>query len=328
MSTQSTQSVVPSSSGYPSYPSMLNSPIFGEGLVHRYKMKAITTEITGNKMMPSEINKSGTEVVLYRAPEAEIRTYQKNQPLQHSDLATDTIHMVISRAIYWSLKIDQIDLTQVGNIQAWINAFKDDAAHKIDTHISRELLLELPVKASPHNKGVCAGIKTGSWNLGQIGKPIQLRPDNMAQIFAMLEAVLVEQECASKDVFIILPYAAKFLMYHPTSPLYSASVSGLAKSSVLMTSEMFPDFLGFKTMFAHNMPVYTDPITGDTTYTIIAGDKNATAFITQMNKSRVIDTNHETWDSYWQALQVYDFDVIQPENLAVAYVTIKNQVSA
>lgn len=317
------QNVVPSSAGYPVY-SRLTTPVFAKNLVERYHMGALTTEITGNNMLPPEINRTGNEVVLRRAPEAEIRTYQKNQPLEHSDLKSDSIHMTIDRAKYWSLKLDEVDYTQIDQVNTWVNLFKEDAARKFDKEVSRELLLELPIKASPFNKGCRAGIKTGAYNLGKIGAPVSFRPDNMTQIFAMLEAVLTEQEVSGKEMFVILPYAAKQHIYHKDSPLYSVCVSGLAKSSVLGNSEKWEKLVGFNILFANDMPIYRDPITNEITYTILAGDKNATAFVTQLRKVRTVDNNHESFDRYWQGLQVYGFDVILPEALAVAYVKIDN----
>lgn len=318
-----TRSIVATSSGYPIY-SRLNTPVFGKNLIERYKMTALTTEITGNNMLPPEINRTGNEVILRRAPEAEIRTFHKNQPLEHSDLRSDSIHMTIDRAVYWSLKLDEVDYTQIDNVNAWVNAFKDDASYKFDKHVSRELLLELPIKASPHNKGSCAGIKTGTHNLGKIGAPLAFRPDNMTSIFALLEAVLMEQELSAKDLFIILPLAAKQHIYHRDSPLYNASVSGLGQSSVLGNYEKWPKLVGFNLIFSNDMPMYRDPITNEITYTLIAGSKEATAFVTQLRKVRTIDNNHESFDRYWQGLQVYGFDVILPEALAVAYVKIEN----
>lgn len=321
------QNIVPSSAGYPVY-SRLTTPIFAKNFIERYHFGALTTEITGNNMLPAEINRTGNEVILRRPPEGEIRTYQKNQVLEHSELKSDTIHMTIARAKYWSLKLDEVDYTQIQDINTWVNLFKDDTARKFDKEVSREMLLELPIKASPFNKGSCAGIKTGAYNLGKVGAPLSFRPDNMTQIFAMLEAVLVEQEVSGKEMFLILPYAARQHIYHKDSPLYSALVSGMGKSIVLSNSEKWPSMIGFNFLFANDMPIYRDPITNEITYTIIAGDKNATAFVTQLRKVRNTEGSHESFDRYWQGLQVYDFDVILPEALAIAYVKIDNLPSA
>lgn len=316
-----TQHVVKSSAGYPLY-SRLSTPVFAKNLVSRFHFGALTTEITANNMLPPEIKSTGNEVVLFREPEAEIRTYQKNQPLEHSDLRTDTIHMTIDRAKYWSLKLDQIDQMQIQQVNMWINGFKNSAARKLDKEVSREILVELPVKASPFNKGSCAGIKTGSHNLGKVGAPLSLRPDNMVGIMATLKTVLTEQEIGGTELFLILPYQAQTLIFHQDSPLYSACVSGLSKSSVLSNGEKWESLVGFKIMFANDMPIYRDPITKELTYTLIAGSKDATAFVTQLAKNRAGEGGMQSFDSYWQGLQVYGFDVILPEALAIAYVKL------
>src|SRR5699024_11680869 len=70
---------------------ILTDPIFSKSLISRFKAKAVTSQFTtnGSSEVPSQIKDTGSEVILRRAPEAEIKSYQKNQGLTHSKLTSD-----------------------------------------------------------------------------------------------------------------------------------------------------------------------------------------------------------------------------------------------
>ena len=55
---------------------------------------------------------------------------------------------------------------------------------------------------------------------------------------------------------------------------------------------------------------------------MVAGRKDAIAFVTQLNKNRVVDNDPRSFSTYWQGLQVYGFKTIRPEALVVLYATI------
>lgn len=315
------RAVVPSASGYPVY-SRLSNPVFARSLVARFQHDGVVAQFTSSDIVPSEIKTTGSEVILRREPEAELFSYQKNQTLTHSNLDTDIIRMVIDRAKYWSLKLDQIDRVQIQDVNTWINAFKTNAARKLDREITREVATQVPHEVSKFNRGRCAGRLTGAYNLGTAGSPIKLTPKNFAMYLAYLQAVLNEQDVPSDNLFVLVPYAFRPLFYHQDSPLFSVCVSGLQKSSVLLNGEQWPDMIGFKWIFSHEVPMLWDPVANENTYAIIAGRRDAIAMVTQLSKTRMIDNEPKSFSTYWQGLQVYGFKTIRPEALAVLYASI------
>lgn len=68
----------------------------------------------------------------------------KNQVLDHSDMNTSTVTMVIKRAKYWNLKLDEIDIAQTCDIMKWVNWFLDDCAEKLRQKIDAEILDYIP----------------------------------------------------------------------------------------------------------------------------------------------------------------------------------------
>lgn len=313
--------VVPSASGYPNY-SFLTDPIFSKSLISRFKAKAVTSQFTtnGSSEVPSQIKDTGSEVILRRAPEAEIKSYQKNQGLTHSKLTSDLYRLTIDRAKYWSLKLNYIDTKQIQGVNTWINEWKSDAVSKMDLEIGREILIQVPWEVSPFNKGSCAGKRTGQYDMGTSGKPVVLTPSNIAEKLAEAQAVLAEQNVTGPYI-IVAPYAMKPMMYRPESPLYSVCVSGESKAIFLQNGEYWPTMVGFSFIFTHETPQYRDPDTGKTTYTLLIGRKDAILLVTQITYNRVIDSNADDFATFWQGLQVYGFKLIRPEAMAVMYVT-------
>lgn len=315
------RAVVPSASGYPVY-SRLSNPVFARNLVKRFQHEGVVARFTTDSIVPSEIKSTGSEVILRREPEAELFDYQKNQALSHSNLDTDIIRMVIDRAKYWSLKLDEVDRTQIQGVNEWVNAFKRNAAMKLDRAITREVLVQVPHEVSKFNKGRCAGRDSGAYNLGTMGNPVTITPANFAMHLAALQAVLNEQDVPPGDFFVLLPPDIKPLFYHPDSPLYSVCISGQDKSSVLLNGESWPNQVGFELIISNDVPRLWDPITEQHTFAILAGRKDAIAMVTQLSKTRESDGAPTHWGHYWQGLQVYGFKTIRPEALAVLYGTI------
>lgn len=320
--TQPNMPVVPSASGYPNY-SFLTDPIFSQSLIRRFKAKAITSQFTtnGSSEVPSQINDTGSEVIMRRAPEAEIKTYQKNQGLTHSKLTSDLYRLTIDRAKYWSLKLNEIDARQIQSINTWINEWKADAVSKMDLEIGREILLQIPWQVSPFNKGSCAGLVTGNYDLGTSGKPVVLTPENLGEKLAEVQNVLNEQN-VSGPYIVVAPFAMKPMMYRPESFLYSVCVSGLNKSIVLQNGEFWPDMAGFSFIFTNEVPRYKDPETGKIAYTLLMGRKDAILLITQITWNRVVESGSDDFARFWQGLQVYGFKLIRPEAMAVLYMTL------
>jgi hypothetical protein len=54
-------------------------------------------------------------------------------------------------------------------------------------------------------------------------------------------------------------------------------------------------------------------------YEIVAGWRGATAFAMQIEETRIIDNDKDSWDIYLQGMTVYGSKVIQPEGLAGVY---------
>lgn len=311
---------VSAASGYRVY-AALKSPIFAQSLIPRYYASTVTGRLTSSDIVPAEIKREGDQVVFRVAPVAEIFDYQKNQDLEVSQLNTSPVVMTIRRAKYYNLKLDNVDEKQIPNVRTWVSEFRDSAMKKLALSTDREILTELPHQVDCHNKGRHAGIRTGAFDLGTSGAPVTVSPDNLMEVIGRIAAVLTERNVPQAGRFIVFPASAQPLFWANTV-LSNAYASGQSKSIILTDGTMVPDLLGFNVIFSNNTPIYTDPTTGAQTFTILAGLKTATGYVMQLTKQEIINQDPRSFSTYWRGLTLYDFKVLKPEDLAVAYVTL------
>lgn len=308
-----------SASGYRVY-QFLNSPLFAKEMIHRTYHNTVTGVITSHSVVPSEIRDVGDQITFRKDPVGEIFKYQKNQPLEFSELNTETVTMVINRAYYWNLKLDEIDLKQIQNIKTWVNRFIENSQEQLRQQIDFEVLDYIPRKADPFNKGTKAGKVSGMYDLGMMGRPIHLDSENFLQYIGFLAAVLDENKAPETGRYLVLPASARTL-FLTNKWLNDSGATGLGKA--IMLSDTVPSISGFKIYFSQNMPSYVDPNYRDKrAHLILAGVADATGFVTQMTKQQHIDQVETSFAQYWRGLQVYDFEVLRPEHVAVLYATV------
>lgn len=318
MPTKQRPSTLPSAIGYQVF-TMLNQPFFATKMMARTYADTIAGNITSQDIVPSELKKCGSVAIFRRKPEGEIFDLIKNQPLEVSQMNTSTVTMVVKRAKYWNLKLDEIDISQTCEIKQWVNWFLEDCAEKLRQIIDAEILDYVPRKAHAANKGLRAGSKSGAYNLGAMGRPVSLTADSLIEHLSNLSAVLTEQQVPRQGRFIVLPPVAETLFYR-NQLLNNAATSGLPKAVVL--SQNVPEIMGFKVFFSPNMPIMMDEDAGKHTYMILAGLKDATGFVTQLTKQQHIDQVSTAFEEYWRGMQIYDFEVLEPEKLAVLYASV------
>lgn len=315
---------LPAASGYRVYAALKN-PILARTLIARYYPTTVTGRITSSDIVPAEIKQHGDQVVFRERPTAEIFKYQKNQDLEVSQLNTASTVMTIDRAYYFNLKLDKVDEKQIPDIRMWVNEFIEDATQKLAQVTDYELQVELPHQVDCHNKGPNAGVRTGAFNLGTVGAPVVINKDNIPDVLGRVAAVIAEQNVTGgggSGLYFILPTSAKPLFW--ANPiLANACASGLSKSIILTNGETIPAILGFDIIFSNTTPIYTDPTTGQQTFTLLAGRKQATGFVAQLNEQQVVDQDARSFSKYWRGLTLYGFKLLQPKEVAVLYATFQ-----
>jgi hypothetical protein len=92
--------------------------------------------------------------------------------------------------------------------------------------------------------------------------------------------------------------------------------------TLLLNGRIPGTIAGFRVYISQQLPSVFDAAVGTQAYSIIAGSSRATAFATTLEKSRLIDTDKDSWSRYYQGLMVYGYDVVRPEMIAHLYAYI------
>lgn len=312
---------LPSASGYPQYSGSLIPPMFSSKLVEQFYCSATYPDITTTEYS-GELNKCGDQITFFRSPRVRVRRGQKDSTIRHDTIDSTPITMTVDKELEFSVKVAKVDMKQICNWDSWQSSLLRSASYNVGEAIDQELLAQAYVQADAANKGDAAGVRSGGYNLGKSGAPLAITPDNIWNVLTYAAAVLREQCLPMDDLFIILPDVALPVLLN--SPMISAN-AGLAgaccevTSGAILNGKVPTKIAGFDVYFSHN--VYSTTDGQDTVYEVVAGWRGATAFAMQVEETRVIDNDKDSWDVYIQGMTVYGYKVIQGEGLAGIYAT-------
>jgi len=134
--------------------------------------------------------------------------------------------------------------------------------------------------------------------------------------------VLREQCLPMDDVFLVLPDVALPTLLNSPMLNNNTGLGGACcniASDIILNGKLPGKIAGFDVYLSHNVASTTDG--GAAVYEIIAGWRGATAFAMQIEDTRIIDNDKDSWDVYLQGMSVYGYKVIQPEGIAGLYAT-------
>lgn len=306
-------------SGYPQYSGSLIPPMFSSKLVEQFYCSSVYADITTTEYS-GELNKCGDQITFFRTPRVRVRRGAKDGTIKHDAIDTCPITLVIDQMLEFSVKVSKVDMKQICNWSNWESALLKSASYNIGESIDQSLLATTFVEASADNKGATAGVRTHSYNMGTTGAPLAINSTNIWEILTQEAGVLREQCLPMDDLFVVFPDVALPVLLN--SPMISAN-AGLAgaccevASNAILNGKVPAKIAGFDVYISHNVPYVTD--TGVTAYSMVTGWRGATAFAMQIEDTRVITDDKDSWDQYLQGLSVWGSKVIQAEGVGGIY---------
>ena len=268
-----------------------------------------------------EIKAQGSRVIIPTIANVTVRKRLTGASTIWETLSSPPVEFNVNRATEWAFRMDTVSLAQFLNKDI-MDKYANDAAEQTKAVMDEDYLSSVYLKAASYNQGITAGLKSGLFNLGVTGSMITLSKANIVTYLLMLEAVLNEADVPQTDRFVVLPTWARFLL--DDSKVQDAAYTGLSKSNLIDTGGYITNIGRFRVYESNLYTSVTD--TGKTCFNIIAGHKDAITTATQIVDTQYFDKFENTWGKGMKGLQVYDWEVIKGQALAVLYATISTLV--
>lgn len=310
---------VTASAGYPQLSGSLITPLTARRFLERFRERNIIDMISSTDYL-GEIRQKGDTVIIFREPEVMVREYVKDGQLKPSTIEADSVCMTLNHAHYFNVKIDMIDEHQMDAWDQWKTMMLQSASRNMADRIDDHVIGNIYADVHSANRGRSAGIYTQAIDLGDVGAPYHVTGESIVQFLTNISIVLDEQNVPEDQRYVLLPPIARSAIN--ASPLANACYTGDNQSLIFkgnMMGSVFMQPLNLSVMFTNKVRPFIDPTTNYQAYNVLAGRKDATAFITQLTHQRVME-DRDSFDHFYQGLQVYGWGVVRPESLAHGYV--------
>jgi hypothetical protein len=318
-------SPMPYAAGVPSIGNDLMNyiPILYAGkTIKRYYETSIIPFIS-NTDYEGMIKAQGNEVRIRTVPEITIEDHAIGDVITNQRPLSESKTLLIDKAKRWSFIIDDIEQVQT-DLKNRVTEWSQNAAENLDAHICTDVLADIPQYVSDDNKGVEAGLRSDSINLGGTTKGtaatnfITLTEQNIMRKVVEMGAVLDEQNVPDEGRFLLIdPLTAALLK---ASDIKSVDLTGDSKSpyrtGLVGRVDRFTVFATNRLLrsYASDGDDTTDP---DQYYTnIMFGNREGLTFATQLTKNKMQD-DPNGFDMVYRGLQVYGWEVIKPHALGL-----------
>lgn len=283
--------------------------IWSGKLVEKFYDATVFGEIA-NTDYEGEISSQGDNVIIRTTPTITIRDYSRGQTLNYEEPTNPDVELPIDKAKYFAFRCDKIDKYQsdIDMMDDWAG----DASEQMKIAIDIDVLAGIYPDVGALNKGLTAGRKSSSYNLGTTGTPVALTKANILDYIVDLGSVLDEQNIPETGRWLVLPAWACGMI--KKSDIKDASLSGDGTS--IMRNGRIGMVDRFMIYMSNNVASVTDG--SDTVYHILAGHKAGLTFAAQMTDMETLP-NPNSFGQLVRGLNVYGYKVIEGNFLADLY---------
>ncbi len=175
-----------------------------------------------------EIKKFGDTVIIRSLASITINDYVVGQALTYERPTSPSLSLSINHGKYWGLQLN--DVMRVQSDLPLLDKWTDDAAQQMKIKVETDFFSDSAIYAGCHakNKGLTAGVKSGSYNLGASTAPVQITKTNVLEMIVDCGSVLDEQNIPEDGRWMVIPTWMSGLI--KKSDLKDASMTGDGKS--------------------------------------------------------------------------------------------------
>ena len=259
-----------------------------------------------------EIGDVGDKIYIRTRATVAIKDYVKGQTLTYEKLESPNIEMVIDKGKYFGFAIDDVDAYQ--SDLALMDLWAEDAAEQMKIVIDTDVLTNLNLDVSAFNRGLTAGRKSLSYNLGVFATPLQVTKTSVLDMLIDCGSVMDEQNVPETGRWFIIPTWMAGLI--KKSDLKDASLTGDGKS-ILRNGRI--GMIDRWELYSSNN-IYSVPDGAVRGYYSHFGDMGALTFASQMTKVQHIPTPESTFAEIVRGLNVYGYKTINNARIGTAYI--------
>lgn len=296
--------------------------IWSGKLVEKFYAATVLAAIS-NTDYEGEIKNAGDRVKIRTKPTITIRDYKSDGLLGLDRPTGGTVELYIGNGKYFSLILD--DVMEVQSDLNVLSMWSDDAAQQLKITVDQDVLGGIVNGMAAANRGVAAGIITGSINLGVKGTPLSVVGRNagvgqveLLDVLMRMGQVLDEQNIPEVGRWVVMPAWAGRMIKQ--SELRQAYLSG---DSVSMLRNGRLGMVDRFTIYISNLlPTNaTDSTNFDSgEWPIYAGHAHGLTFASQISKVETL-RSELTFGQILRGLQVYGYQIVDGKALVQAQVT-------
>jgi len=269
-----------------------------------------------------DISGMGDTVIINTIPSITINDYEIGQNLSYEVPTPNTIQMVIDKGKYFGVNVNNV--LEYQSKPRLMEVFTNDASMQMKIKIDRDVLLGTFNKGDPANMGSSAGRISGSYNLGTDDDPLELTAANILQTITSMGSVMDEANVPETDRWLVITPTEKQILMQ--SNLAQAQFMGDATS--IMRNGRVGQIDRFTVYISNLLPraqADKDWMGGDAAGTkkrhaMIAGHTSAITFASQIAKVEQLQ-NPNDFGQLVRGLNIYGYQVVQPEGLTLAVVS-------
>lgn len=295
----------------------LNQPHIRQGFLADLFCETMFTEIATTEWFDGLT--CGQSVTIKHEPKFHFHDYEKDQDIVYETPKVCTTVIGELYAAYAAVKFDDIDKKHLCDYGLLRPEFEKAIRREANIKIEKRLFDKIYKGAHAQNIGNSAG-ETGMYELGALGKPFSADPDSLIDLLLSNGGVLDDQCVSEEGRWIIFPKEAKQLfgrgLINKTILNGTCNVCTDARNG-----KMYSDLSGFTIFFTSRLPRCVDPITGDITWIVPFGNKEALGYTADIGQFEVVRLE-KTFGDGVRILVTYGAAVGRPEMIGYDYISI------
>ena len=304
------------------YGSIHDTPLATKGyhsqIIARGWEKDIIGEIVNTRIIGDDFECNDVVEFLLQPDVGPWRSYEDNQLIQPDQVSLTSFQMTLCNQAYKALKFDKgFKRSMCAMWDQFEDAFLDSAFQELSGMWHEYVFTAMVIEADRLNKGANAG-RHRAMDLGTVGKPIRVTPDNVAARLYDLRSILVQRNrWHNNEMFLVVPPEFGGVIVR-SEYRNAADLSCCKDPSILLTGE-YPSMLsGFRVLESMRTPGGFDEVANRQAFYILAFWKEAYAFYGDITEGRIIEAE-QYFGFQYQMAALWGGKAIYGDAIAVGY---------